>query len=33
MPKMAMMRDSGGGLEPGEASVTVSVTVVWELVY
>lgn len=32
MPKMAMMRDSGGGLEPGEASVTSSVTVVWELV-
>jgi uncharacterized protein YggE len=33
MPKMAMMRDSAGGLEPGEASVTTSVTVVWELVY
>jgi len=32
MPKLAMMRDSGGGLEPGEASVTSSVTVVWELV-
>ncbi|MCW2735407.1 SIMPL domain-containing protein [Nocardioides sp.] len=32
MPKTAMMRDSGGGLEPGEASVTTSVTVVWELV-
>ncbi|MBL0747510.1 SIMPL domain-containing protein [Nocardioides baculatus] len=33
MPKMAMMRDSAGGLEPGEAAVTVSVTVVWELVH
>ena len=33
MPKAAMMRDSAGGLEPGEASVTTSVTVVWELVY
>ena len=32
MPKVAMMRDSGGGLEPGEASVTSTVTVVWELV-
>ena len=32
MVKMGMMRDSGGGLEPGEASVTSSVTVVWELV-
>jgi uncharacterized protein YggE len=32
MPKMAMVRDSAGGLEPGEASVTTSVTVVWELV-
>jgi uncharacterized protein YggE len=32
MPKLAMARDSGGGLEPGEASVTTSVTVVWELV-
>ena len=32
MAKVAMMRDSGGGLEPGEASVTSSVTVVWELV-
>lgn len=31
MPRMAVMRDSGG-LEPGEASVTTSVTVVWELV-
>ena len=30
-PKMAMMRESGGGLEPGEASVTTTVTVVWEL--
>ncbi len=33
MPKMAMMRDSAGGIEPGEATVTTSVTVVWELVY
>jgi hypothetical protein len=33
MAKLAMVRDSGGGLEPGEASVTVSVRVVWELVY
>ena len=33
MPKPAMMRDSGGGLEPGEATVTTSVTVVWELVH
>lgn len=32
MPTMAMARDSGGGIEPGEASVTTSVTVVWELV-
>jgi uncharacterized protein YggE len=31
-PKMAMMRDSGGGLEPGEATVSTTVTVVWELV-
>ena len=28
-----MMRDSGSGLEPGEATVTTSVTVVWELAY
>lgn len=33
MPKLAMMRDSGSGLEPGEATVTTSVTVVWELAY
>ena len=33
MPKMAMMRDSGGGIAPGETSVTTSVTVVWELVF
>lgn len=33
MPKMAMMRDSGGGIEPGEATVSTSVTVVWELVF
>ena len=32
MPKLAMMRDSGG-IEPGETSVTASVTVVWELVH
>jgi hypothetical protein len=31
MPKMAMMRDSGGGIEPGESTVTSVVTVVWEL--
>ena len=31
-PKTAMVRDSGGGLEPGEASVIATVTVVWELV-
>lgn len=31
-PRMAMMRDSGGGLEPGESSVSTTVTVVWELV-
>lgn len=31
-PKLATMRDSAGGLEPGEASVTTTVTVVWELV-
>ena len=30
-PKMEMMRASGGGLEPGETSVTTTVTVVWEL--
>lgn len=33
MPKTAMMRDSGGGIEPGQATVTTSVTVVWELVH
>jgi uncharacterized protein YggE len=32
MPKLAMMRDSGGGLEAGETSVTTTVTVVWEMV-
>jgi len=31
MPKLAMMRDSGGGIEPGEVTVTSVVTVVWEL--
>jgi uncharacterized protein YggE len=30
MPKLAMARDSGG-IEPGEATVTSVVTVVWEL--
>ncbi len=30
--RMAMMGDSGGGLEPGETSVSTTVTVVWELV-
>ena len=33
MPKMAMMRDSGGGIEPGETTVTTTVTVVWELLF
>jgi uncharacterized protein YggE len=33
MPRMAMARDSAGGLEAGEATVTTSVTVVWELAY
>jgi len=33
MAKVAAMRDSAGGLEPGEASVTTSVTVVWELAH
>lgn len=31
MSRMAMARDSGGGIEPGEATVTSVVTVVWEL--
>lgn len=32
LPKMALAaRDSGGGIEAGEVSVTTSVTVVWEL--
>ena len=31
MPKAAMMRDAGGGIEPGESTVTAVVTVVWEL--
>jgi uncharacterized protein YggE len=31
MPRMAMVRDAGGGIEPGEATVTSAVTVVWEL--
>jgi uncharacterized protein YggE len=29
--KVAMARDSGGGVEPGETTVTTAVTVVWEL--
>ncbi len=29
--RMAMMHDAGGALEPGETSVTSTVTVVWEL--
>ena len=33
MPKMALARASAGGLEPGEASVATTVTVVWELTY
>ena len=33
MPKLAMMRDNGGGIEPGEVSVSISVTVGWELVH
>lgn len=32
MPKLAVARDSGGGLQGGEVTVTTSVTVVWELV-
>ncbi|GAA1920240.1 SIMPL domain-containing protein [Nocardioides hwasunensis] len=31
LPKLAMMRDAGGGIEAGETTVTASVTVVWEL--
>ncbi|WP_374456629.1 SIMPL domain-containing protein [Nocardioides sp.] len=30
LPKVAMMRDAGG-IEPGETTVTTTVTVVWEL--
>ncbi len=33
MPTRAMTRDAGGGIEPGESSVTATVTVVWELVH
>lgn len=33
MPKAAMVRDSVGGIEPGESTVTSTVTVVWELVH
>jgi uncharacterized protein YggE len=31
MPRMAMMRESAGGIEPGETTVTAVVTVVWAL--
>jgi len=31
MPKVAMARDSDGGIEPGETTVSTTVTVVWEL--
>lgn len=31
MPKVAMLRDAGGGIEPGESTVASVVTVVWEL--
>jgi uncharacterized protein YggE len=31
--RMSMARDSAGGLEAGETTVTTSVTVVWELAY
>jgi uncharacterized protein YggE len=33
MVRVAMARDSAGGLEAGESTVTTSVTVVWELAY
>jgi uncharacterized protein YggE len=33
MPRMALASASAAGLEPGEASVTTTVTVVWELAY
>jgi uncharacterized protein len=33
MPRTALARASAGGLEPGEASVATTVTVVWELAY
>lgn len=33
MPQAVMRRDSGGGIEPGESTVTSTVTVVWELVH
>ena len=33
MPRAAMARAAAGGLEPGETSVTTTVTVVWELSY
>jgi uncharacterized protein len=31
--KLALARDQAGGLEPGEATVTTTVTVVWELAH
>ncbi|SED32701.1 hypothetical protein SAMN04489844_4186 [Nocardioides exalbidus] len=33
MPKLAMAADSGGGLAPGETTVSVTVTVVFELLH
>jgi uncharacterized protein YggE len=33
MPRLAMVRDAGGGIEAGEVSVSTSVTVVWELAH
>jgi uncharacterized protein YggE len=33
MPRMALASASAGGLEPGEATVSTTVTVVWELAY
>jgi uncharacterized protein YggE len=33
MPRMALASATAAGLEPGEASVTTTVTVVWELAY
>ncbi len=33
MAKVASMRDSGSSVDPGESTVTTSVTVVWELLF